>query len=208
MAIGQGISATGIPGGTTITNIGNWGNVSGTQYYYLQLSRNGNAIVTPAQSATVTNSYKTVSTSTLYFTSASWSASGATRGTEVTDARFPAGTFVGGVTPASYFGNSYFQVTFSQTSTATAFVPGSTTVTFTFGQPPYGLPGETVFSFIAAPGSAQSLDLGELKELTTTSLGGRGTYPNGPDVLAINVYKAAGAEVNTNIILRWGEAQA
>ena len=205
---GQGISATGIPGGTTIVNIANWGTVNGTAYYYIQLSQNGNQIVTPQQSATVTNSYKTSATSTLYFTSASWSASGATRGTEVTDTKFPAGTFVSGVTPASYFGNNYFRVTFSQTSTAVAVTPGTTTVTFTFGQPPYGLPGETVFSFIAAPGSTQSLDLGELKELTTTSLGGRGTYPNGPDVLAINVYKASGDAINTNIILRWGEAQA
>jgi hypothetical protein len=27
-------------------------------------------------------------------------------------------------------------------------------------------------------------------------------------VLAINVYKASGTTVNSNIILRWGEAQA
>jgi hypothetical protein len=47
-----------------------------------------------------------------------------------------------------------------------------------------------------------------LKELTNTTLGGRGTFPNGPDVLAINIYKTAGADVLTNIILRWGEAQA
>jgi len=47
-----------------------------------------------------------------------------------------------------------------------------------------------------------------LKELTNTTLGGRGTYPNGPDVLAINVYKTSGAAVDANIILRWGEAQA
>ena len=50
--------------------------------------------------------------------------------------------------------------------------------------------------------------LGTLKELTNTTLGGRGTFPNGPDVLAINVYKAAGADTNANIIIRWGEAQA
>ena len=40
------------------------------------------------------------------------------------------------------------------------------------------------------------------------TLGGRGTFPNGPDVLAINVYKTAGAAVDANIILRWSEAQA
>ena len=47
-----------------------------------------------------------------------------------------------------------------------------------------------------------------LKELTNTPLGGRGTFPNGPDILAINVYKISGDPVNANIILRWGEAQA
>jgi hypothetical protein len=70
------------------------------------------------------------------------------------------------------------------------------------------LPGETVFSFIAMPGETATLDLSELKELTNTTLGGRGTYPNGPDVLAINVYKTGGTATIANIILRWGEAQA
>jgi hypothetical protein len=52
------------------------------------------------------------------------------------------------------------------------------------------------------------LDLGQLKELTNTTLGGRGTFPNGPDVLALNVYKTSGATVDANIIIKWGEAQA
>ena len=47
-----------------------------------------------------------------------------------------------------------------------------------------------------------------LKELTNTTLGGRGTFPNGPDVLAINIYKTTGAATNSNIIIKWGEAQA
>ena len=65
-----------------------------------------------------------------------------------------------------------------------------------------------MLSFIAQPGERAAIDLGELKELTNTTLGGRGTFPNGPDVLAINVYKTAGSDVNANLILRWGEAQA
>jgi hypothetical protein len=48
----------------------------------------------------------------------------------------------------------------------------------------------------------------ELKELTATTIGGRGAFPNGPDVLAINVYKVSGTTATANIILRWGEAQA
>jgi len=47
-----------------------------------------------------------------------------------------------------------------------------------------------------------------LKELTATPLGGRGTFPNGPDVLFINVYLTQGLPVNANLVLRWGEAQA
>jgi len=47
-----------------------------------------------------------------------------------------------------------------------------------------------------------------IKELTNTTLGGRGTFPNGPDVLAINVYKTSGAGITSNIVLRWSEAQA
>jgi hypothetical protein len=128
-------------------------------------------------------------------------------GTEISDAKFPAGARISNVSALSTFASTnYYRLTFNQTSTSA--VTAASTITFKFGQPPYGLPGETVFSFIAAPGESAELDLGELKELTNTTLGGRGTYPNGPDVLAINVYKAAGDALTSNIILRWGEAQA
>jgi hypothetical protein len=80
-------------------------------------------------------------------------------------------------------------------------------VTFQFGAS-YALPGEQVFSFISNPGDTDVLDLTELKELGTTAIGGRGTFPNGPDTLAINVYKVSGTATNVNLILRWGEAQA
>jgi hypothetical protein len=69
-------------------------------------------------------------------------------------------------------------------------------------------PGETIFSFISSPQSRDSLDLSQLKELTNTPLGGRGCYPNGPDVLFINIYLTQGAPINASVILRWGEAQA
>jgi hypothetical protein len=81
-------------------------------------------------------------------------------------------------------------------------------VTFQFGDPQYALPGEQVFSFLVQPGALNALSLAELKELTTTAIGGRGTFPNGPDVLAINIYKISGTAVNGSVILRWGEAQA
>ena len=81
------------------------------------------------------------------------------------------------------------------------------TLKFQFGAN-YALPGEQVFSFVSNPGSTDSLNLDALKELTSTAIGGRGTFPNGPDVLAINVYKVSGTATPCNIILRWGEAQA
>jgi len=84
---------------------------------------------------------------------------------------------------------------------------GSTTYTF---QPLTGAatPGEQVFAFTAAPGNRDTIDLSELKELTNTPIGGRGTFPNGPDVLAINAYLTSGSAINATINVRWSEAQA
>ena len=202
------ISGGSFPSGTTITGFFNYGNVGGTNYHYALTSAAANADVNGDTTRTVTLGMRTTTTSTLFFQQASWVSSGATNGTEVADALFPANTRVTTVTLSSFFGTTYYRVTTNQTSSSTPITPGTTTITFKFGFPPYALPGETVFSFIAAPGSESSLDLGELKELTNTTLGGRGTYPNGPDVLAINVYKASGAAISSNIVLRWGEAQA
>jgi hypothetical protein len=78
----------------------------------------------------------------------------------------------------------------------------------TFSRNLFASPGETIFSFISSPSSKDGLDLSPLKELTNTPIGGRGTYPNGPDVLMINVYVTQGSAVNANLVLRWGEAQA
>jgi hypothetical protein len=80
--------------------------------------------------------------------------------------------------------------------------------TLTFYRNSYAAPGETIFSFISAPANKDSLDLSSLKELTNTPLGGRNAYPNGPDVLMVNVYLTQGTPINTNLVLRWGEAQA
>jgi hypothetical protein len=97
------------------------------------------------------------------------------------------------------------RVAFTQSANTT--IAKDTAVEFKFGAQ-YALPGEQVFSFITNPGETTTLPLNSLKELTSTSIGGRGTFPNGPDVLAINVYKVSGSNTDTNIILRWGEAQA
>ncbi len=96
------------------------------------------------------------------------------------------------------------QTTITISKSVTATVTG----VITFSAPTYAQPGEQVFAFAAPQGVREVLDLSELKELTSTAIGGRGTFPNGPDVLAINVYSTGTAAVTANLILRWGEAQA
>ena len=78
----------------------------------------------------------------------------------------------------------------------------------TFYRNTWAVAGETIFSFISSPANKDSLDLSALKELSNSPLGGRGTFPNGPDTLFINVYLTSGTPVQTNLVLRWGEAQA
>jgi len=72
----------------------------------------------------------------------------------------------------------------------------------------FAAPGETIFSFVGLPNNQTSLNLGQLKEITNTAIGGRGVYPNGPDVLAINCYLTGGNQQEVSIVLRWSEAQA
>jgi hypothetical protein len=68
--------------------------------------------------------------------------------------------------------------------------------------------GVTIFEFRAAANSPVTAELNEIAELGNSILGGDYVFPNGPDVLAINVYKVAGTATPANLILRWGEAQA
>ena len=166
----------------------------------------------PAGSLSLTFSFNTERTrsNTAFFTKDSWDASGAAQNTEidVADTNWPAGTVVNTVTEDRIGSTTFYRVTFNNSSNTTLNAVAPSTVTFLFGQPPYALPGETVFSFIAQPGERATIDLNALKELTNTTLGGRGTFPNGPDVLAINVYKVSGLATTSNIIIKWGEAQA
>jgi hypothetical protein len=180
-------------------------------YYTLFMSRTTAQAVNANATIALALAQNTAVTNFVYVTQASWetlvSNNGAGAGTELSDAKFAAGTRVATVSPLrSFGGTNYYTLTFTQTSNVV--VAGGNTITFRFGQPPFALPGEQVFSFISLPGSSDSLDLSDLKELTNTTLGGRGTFPNGPDVLAINVYKVSGAAVTANVIVRWGEAQA
>lgn len=85
----------------------------------------------------------------------------------------------------------------------------ATAVTWSSGT--FGLPGEQVFAFagpsVTSGAVGERLDLTELKELTGAPLGGDFKYPDGSDILAINVRLTAGTG-SGHILLRWSEAQA
>ncbi len=85
----------------------------------------------------------------------------------------------------------------------------ATSVTYSAGT--VAVPGEQVFAF-AAPSTASGavndrLELTELKELTGAPLGGDFQYPDGSDILAINIRLTAGTGTG-HVLLRWSEAQA
>jgi hypothetical protein len=147
--------------------------------------------------------FDSVSTGTL-------TATGSPPGTNIVAVSSTASVAIGD----AVFGGTYFQggtvVTGIGAGTISISQPliGTANGGFFFGRNLYANPGEQIFSFISSPSSKDGLDLSPLKELTNTPIGGRGTYPNGPDVLMINVYVTQGSAVNANLVLRWGEAQA
>jgi hypothetical protein len=145
---------------------------------------------------------------TLLFPQTTFLASGVSTGTAIatTEADFPTSTSVSKIVALTHGTTTVSAVTFNN-PTGITFVAGAT-ITFDLSGAAYAQPGETIFKFIAVPGERSELDLNPIKELTNTSLGGRGTFPNGPDVLAINIYKTNGSEIVGNVILKWGEAQA
>ena len=196
--------------GTTIARLSGTYGSGVNQYFRYDLSLQANSNINVGETVDIRKEFNDPPTSNLYFTKASWESAGATQGTLVaaSDTRFPANTSVVSVSLESFAGTEYYDVQFSQATDNSTITKGSTTVTFDFTQPPYAQPGETIFGFVARPGERSTLDLSFIKELTNTTLGGRGTFPNGPDVLALNVYKTSGQAVNGEIILRWSEAQA
>ena len=216
IAVGDVLNlATFLTGGQTVQSItSSFITISSVTYTRITMSANANS-TSPAgsgnnQTVTVTAAGSAASysgTNYLFFTSASWTATGAIIGTKIAPSytQFPAGTTVTAISTRTFGAITVYRVTFTQASTGSIAAAG--TVTFEFGAA-YALPGEQVFSFISNPGETATLSLEELKELTSTAIGGRGTFPNGPDVLAINVYKVSGAAVPANVIVRWGEAQA
>ena len=214
IATGDTLSAsTFVISSQTISSITtSYARVSGTNFTRIVMSSGANATqsVNTSTSTTVqaSGTAATYAGNFLFFTQATWNNSGAAQGTRVSTAftQFPANTAVSAVSTRRLGTTTVIRATFTQTLSTSVSAAG--TVTFQFGDPQFALPGEQVFSFVTNPGNVANLDLKELKELTTTALGGRGAFPNGPDVLAINVYKVTGTATPGAIILRWGEAQA
>jgi hypothetical protein len=206
---------TFISGGQTITAITpSYVTISTIPYTRIVMSGNANitsgagsanSVVVTITAALSAASY--VNKNYLFFTSGSWLASGAGVSTKLatSNTQFAAGTSITAVESRTFGATTVYRIVFSQAANTT--IAAAATITWQFGAQ-YALPGEQVFSFIANPGNTERLDLDALKELTSTAIGGRGTFPNGPDVLAINVYKVAGSATPVNVILRWGEAQA
>jgi hypothetical protein len=206
---------TFISGGQTITAITpSYVTISTIPYTRIVMSGNANitsgagsanSVVVTITAALSAASY--VNKNYLFFTSGSWLASGAGVSTKLatSNTQFAAGSSITAVETRTFGATTVYRVVFNQSANTT--IAAAATITWQFGAQ-YALPGEQVFSFIANPGNTERLDLDALKELTSTAIGGRGTFPNGPDVLAINVYKVAGSATPVNVILRWGEAQA
>jgi hypothetical protein len=90
-----------------------------------------------------------------------------------------------------------------------AQVAGEDNITWSSGN--YAQPGELIFSYVASSSNSGSvvsnLDLTKLKEMSGAPLGGDFMYPDGPDILAINIYMIFGSSKGS-VALRWIEAQA
>ena len=208
--LGKSISGSNIRSNTRVDG----GFISATSNYgYLFLSQtlSGNINQNTSNAMTITSHGTLENSNFAYIQKSSWEASGGRDGTPVSTTSssptWPANTVINKIELVDFAGTEYYLIEFNNAASGDLSA-GSGTITLEFSSPPYGQPGETVLSFIAQPGARADLDLSQLKELTNTTLGGRGTFPNGPDVLAINVFKTTGTDVEANIILRWSEAQA
>lgn len=70
-------------------------------------------------------------------------------------------------------------------------------------------PGERIFSTIVQAANQNNLDLSGLKEMCNGVIGGNQQFPDGPDVLLIQLQNiSAAASVVAQVNLFWGEAQA
>ena len=127
-------------------------------------------------------------------------------GTDSNNRAIPGGTRVTAIYNDFYHRDST-KVVLRMSSASRPGNAGQTTYTFTAPNTS-AAPGETVFSFVGSAQEDSRIDLSKLKELNNTPIGGSGTFPNGPDILAVNVYNTGGSDFTGNFILKWAEAQA
>ena len=189
----------------------NWFGLSnagvGGQPSFAQIASGSSVVFTSGSSPIVATNAFTSNFFRSYVDFTLASTTGVKVGMQVSGTGVPGGTLVQGFAFYTSVGIQYRRIYFSQSFVAGA--AGSTSFTFTTIATA-AIPGETVFSFVGNGGGGNnaSLDLTQLKELNNTPLGGRGTFPNGPDVLAINIYTTGGNDFTGSVVLRWGEAQA
>jgi hypothetical protein len=72
------------------------------------------------------------------------------------------------------------------------------------------LNGELIFR-ITTPASTQiksEVDLASVKSMNNSIIGGRYTFPDGPDVLAVVVTNTSASACTADFLLQWDEAQA
>ena len=183
-----------------------WGGLNtggaGGQPSFAQIASGGDITFIGGQTPVIATNSNTQNYNSNYVSFNTSDISGVQIGFEVTG-----GDLRGGTTVVRIFRRDSSRTWIQFSDRTRAGSAGSTTYTF---QPLTGAatPGEQVFAFTASPGSRDTIDLSELKELTNTPIGGRGTFPNGPDVLAINAYLTSGNAINATINVRWSEAQA
>ena len=93
---------------------------------------------------------------------------------------------------------------FSQVTNAPAFTSGTVAA-----------PGEKLFEFVYDIRATEVQDLTNVKELSQSGIGGRGTFPNGSDSLYITLTALPGQVgvgntfvSNVHVTIQWSEAQA
>jgi hypothetical protein len=115
----------------------------------------------------------------------------------------------GVLNPKNFVNASWINLGLESNGGQPSFAQAAQSVSWSAGSA--ALPGEQVFAFTgnASQGEAVQtvLDLDKLKELTGAPLGGDFKYPDGSDILAINVRLTSGT-AQGHILLRWSEAQA
>jgi hypothetical protein len=116
----------------------------------------------------------------------------------------------GVLNPKNFLSATWTNLTTEAVGGQPSFAQVATTITWRNGT--FALPGEQVFAFSGPTSSGGSvndrLDLSQLKELSGSPLGGDFKYPDGSDILAVNVRLSASTATSALVLLRWSEAQA